>query len=314
MNPGQTSLTIPSLSGSWVRGSVRDRAPLVLAILAAASIGSLVFAAATSAPVASRIEVAQHLVIEAIISSTARMGLQLGTVNVSGRVFTTPRDIFNALEVPVGAPLLTLDPEQARQRLEALPWVKHAVVERVLPYGVRIDLIERTPIALWQTRGGDFHLVDADGVVIDDHVGQFSTLPVVVGAGAPEAASDLLAMLNAQPELAPRITAAVRFGQRRWDLWFDGYGVQDDSNSETPVPTGIQVRLPEQGAELALARLAQLDREQGILQRDVAVIDLRQQDRLVIRRTFAPDTPANPNGPRTKPWPGLPLTGPAQDA
>jgi cell division protein FtsQ len=318
MTPTQSSLTLPSLSGSWVRGGVRDHAPLVLAILAAVSIGSLVVAVATSAPVANRVEVAQHLASETFISTSANIGLRLDEIAVSGRDFTRPRDILNALDVPQGGPLLALDPEQARKNLEALPWVKHAMVERRLPNGVRIDLVERTPIALWQTRDGLYHLVDADGVVIDDRVGAYQNLPVVVGAGAPEAASDLLAMLNGLPELAPRITAAVRFGQRRWDLWLDGYGAQSESDGDPSSPdqasTGIQVRLPEQGAELALARLAQLDREQGLLQRDIAVIDLRQQDRLIIRRTLAPRAPTDPAAPQSKPWQGLPLGGPAQDA
>jgi cell division protein FtsQ len=303
---------MPSMSGSWVRNGVRDRAPLILAVLAAVSIGSLVFAAATSAPVANRVDVAQRLAIQAFTETTGEMGLRLTDVAVAGRSHTSARDILNALGIPRGAPLLALDPEQARQTLEALPWVKSASVERVLPNGVRINLIERTPIALWQTRSQDFHLVDADGVVIDDVVDGFRGLPVVVGAGAPEAASDLLAMLNAQPELAQRVTAAVRFGQRRWDLWIDGYGVQDDENSGLPV--GVQVRLPEQGAELALARLAQLESEHGILERDIAVIDLRQTDRLTVRKTLAPEVPAGSPEPRTKPWPGLPLGGPSQDA
>jgi cell division protein FtsQ len=303
---------MPSMSGSWVRNGVRDRAPLILAVLAAVSIGSLVFAAATSAPVANRVDVAQRLATQAFTETTGEMGLRLTDVAVAGRSHTSARDILNALGIPRGAPLLALDPEQARQALEALPWVKSASVERVLPNGVRINLVERTPIALWQTRSQGFLLVDADGVVIDDVVDDFRTLPVVVGAGAPEAASDLLAMLNAQPELAQRVTAAVRFGQRRWDLWIDGYGVQDDDNSTMPV--GVQVRLPEQGAELALARLAQLESEHGILERDIAVIDLRQTDRLTLRKTLAPEVPTGPSEPRTKPWPGLPLGGPSQDA
>lgn len=312
MTSAQGSLTMPSVSGSWVRNGVRDRAPLILALLAAASIGSLVFAAATSAPVANRVEVAQRLASQAFIEASGEMGLRLTDIAVAGRSHTSARDILNALGVPRGAPLLALDPEQARLELEALPWVKSVSVERVLPNGVRINLVERTPIALWQTRSQDFHLVDADGVVIDDAVGRFANLPVVVGAGAPDAASDLLAMLNAQPDLAKRVTAAVRFGQRRWDLWLDGYGVQGDEESTQSL--GVQVRLPEQGAELALARLAQLESEHGILERDLAVIDLRQPDRLIIRKTLAPEMPQGPSEPRTKPWPGLPLGGPAQDA
>ena len=48
---------------------------------------------------------------------------------------------------------------------------------------------------------------------------------------------------------------------------------------------GIDVRLPEQGATDALARLIKLEREQSILEKDVIAIDLRMPDRVVVRLT-----------------------------
>ncbi len=51
------------------------------------------------------------------------------------------------------------------------------------------------------------------------------------------------------------------------------------------VDNGIDVRLPEQGASAALARLARLEREHKLLDRDVIAIDLRMADRVVVRLT-----------------------------
>ena len=65
-----------------------------------------------------------------------------------------------------------------------------------------------------------------------------------------------------------RVTAAVRVGGRRWNLRLDD---------------GIDVRLPEIGAAQAWAQLARFERRHGVLQRDVATIDLRLPDRLVVR-------------------------------
>jgi cell division protein FtsQ len=48
---------------------------------------------------------------------------------------------------------------------------------------------------------------------------------------------------------------------------------------------GMDVRLPEQGAADALARLVKLEREQKILEKDVLAIDLRMADRVVVRLT-----------------------------
>ncbi len=77
-------------------------------------------------------------------------------------------------------------------------------------------------------------------------------------------------MLNGEPELRTRVSTAVRVGGRRWNLSLDG---------------GIDVRLPEQDPGAAWAELARAQREHGVLGRDVAIIDLRLPDRLVVRTT-----------------------------
>jgi cell division protein FtsQ len=77
-------------------------------------------------------------------------------------------------------------------------------------------------------------------------------------------------MLNNEPELRTRVSTAVRVHDRRWNLRLD------DS---------IDVRLPEQNAAAAWAELARAQRDHGVLGRDVAVIDLRLPDRLVVRTT-----------------------------
>ncbi|MCB1451728.1 MAG: cell division protein FtsQ, partial [Nitratireductor sp.] len=48
---------------------------------------------------------------------------------------------------------------------------------------------------------------------------------------------------------------------------------------------GINVLLPETGAEQQLAALASMQREEGVFDRAIEVIDLRFNDRVVIRLT-----------------------------
>ena len=46
---------------------------------------------------------------------------------------------------------------------------------------------------------------------------------------------------------------------------------------------GVDVRLPEEGAEQALDTLVKLDHDKKILTRDIAAIDLRLPDRVTVR-------------------------------
>lgn len=209
-------------------------------------------------------------VTAAVHARTAQAGLSVQQVFVEGRERTQREAILAALEAERGTPMLSIDPAAARERLKALPWVGEAVVERHMPAHLYVRLSERQPMAIWQYRGR--HLViDTRGAAIEgiDPV-EHATLPLVVGEDAPEHTAGLLGVLRSQPGLAERVKAAVRVGNRRWNIQLDN---------------GVEVQLPEEGMATAWAQLARLEARHALLQRDVHVIDLRLPDRLVVRTT-----------------------------
>jgi len=53
-------------------------------------------------------------------------------------------------------------------RLERLPWVRTAVVSRVLPDGIRVRIVERVPRAVVRTASGRFRWVDDDAVLLGE--------------------------------------------------------------------------------------------------------------------------------------------------
>lgn len=57
------------------------------------------------------------------------------------------------------------DLQKIRQQIEDTPFVKTATVSRILPDGIRVNIIERKPTAIARIDGGDFW-VDDDGVVL----------------------------------------------------------------------------------------------------------------------------------------------------
>lgn len=207
-----------------------------------------------------------------IVSASAKAGLAVQSLEVEGRNRTTGAAILRALNVTRGDPILALDMQAAREAVESLPWVKEAVVSRRLPGTLHVDIVERHPIALWQRAPGDFVLTDGTGSPIPvDDVAQWGHLPVIVGEGAPETASDLFRLLNTEPAMAARVKAATRLGDRRWNVLLDDF------------EAGVTVKLPEHGAEAAWNRLATMERTQGILRNDLAAIDLRMADRMIVQ-------------------------------
>lgn len=207
-------------------------------------------------------------VVQSAVNASARMGFVVHDVFVVGRTETPKKTLLDALAVARGAPILAVDLEAARQRVQALPWVKQASVRRVLPDKLVVEIVERRPLALWQ-HDKKFALIDDEGqVILRDDVGPFSELMVVVGEDAPANATALVRMLASEPDLLPRVKAAVRVGGRRWNLH---------------LADGIDVKLPELDPEKAWRRLAEHQRQHRLLDKPVRVIDLRLDGKLVVR-------------------------------
>ena len=194
--------------------------------------------------------------------------LTVESVQVEGRQRADKLAILAALGVSRGTPILSIDLDGAKARLETVPWVRNASIERLLPDTLYVRLTERAPLALWQHQG-KFDLVDQEGnIIADADIREYPFLPQVVGNGAPAATPDLLKALAGEPALQAHVTASVRVGGRRWDIHLDN---------------GIVVSLPESNAANAWRRLAALDRSDRLLERSVQIIDMRLPDRVVLR-------------------------------
>lgn len=203
------------------------------------------------------------------ISVAAKLGFKVDEILVVGRSQTTREQLLKAVGIKRGAPILAFNLTMAKARVEKLPWVKTATVERLLPDTVLLRIEERKPLAIWQN-DGRFSLIDFTGeVILRSGLEQFQDLMLVVGKGAPEHAADLLVALKERPELLTYVTSAVRVGERRWDLRMAG---------------NINVRLPESDYATAWRRLAEYEKNHKVLERGVEVLDLRQPDRLIVRK------------------------------
>ena len=208
--------------------------------------------------------------LDSVVQATGQAGFRLTDISVTGRERTNTDDILWALGAKSDSPILAVDLREAKARLESLPSVNQALVERRLPGRLHIVLVERIPFAVWQ-HDGAFHLVDDKGHVIPGSIEGYQTLPLVVGDGAPAAAPELFAALTHEPLIAPRVKAAIRVGDRRWNLRLDD-----------PVK-GLEARLPETEMASALHQLTDLEGKRGLTERHITMVDLRQADRMVVR-------------------------------
>lgn len=76
--------------------------------------------------------------------------------------------------------VLSVPLDERRSEVEQMPWVESAIVQRILPNRIRIDVTERTPIAFLKI-GNELALVDAQGVFLDRPEGEDLHFPIVTG-------------------------------------------------------------------------------------------------------------------------------------
>jgi cell division protein FtsQ len=174
-----------------------------------------------------------------------------------------------------------VDVSRIRERLLAFGWVKDARVSRRLPDTLVIDIVERTPSALWQDKQ-QLALIDNEGVVLDRvPVDKMPDLPLVIGPGANTRAGQLKTILGTVPALQAQLASATWVSGRRWDLSFQ---------------SGETVALPESetAAKEALARFAKMDRSAGLLGRGLVRFDLRLPGKMIVRLPRSPGEPIMP--------------------
>lgn len=204
--------------------------------------------------------------IEGIDRLAQLAGFGLSEIRLTGHKQTDDRDVFEALRLANVQSLFGFDARSARERIEQLPWVRTATIQRSFPDAVSVTIVERTPFAVWQTSGRRV-LIDDSGRVLGVAPLMETNLPVVAGDGAAQFAGALVALLGEHANLRNRVTAAHRIEGRRWSLTLDG---------------GLVVHLPAEGEEDALWRLTMSRPGGALLDRGLAVVDLRHPGHVVI--------------------------------
>jgi cell division protein FtsQ len=173
---------------------------------------------------------------------------------------------------------------ERRKELEAIPWIQQATVMRLLPDQIRVDVVERKPVAFTR-HGQQIGLVDANGVLLEMGAATMAahhySFPVVTGIDP----GDKPTSRSARMALYGRL-------MRELDANSQHYSEQV-SEIDLTDPEDARVLMPEQGADI-LAHLGEdhfLERYQRYKQHiaewrqqypKLAAVDLRYEHQVVL--------------------------------
>jgi cell division protein FtsQ len=201
-------------------------------------------------------------------NAAGNMGFKLAKVNFEGEKYVGQEDLAMKLGLGKDTPILALDLNRLREEVMKDNWVKDATIKRILPSEIKISITERKPLAIWKYEN-QYYVIDDEGnqlTSVDSP--DVLTLPLVVGEGANSKVKELFGVLQTEKDMFDQVQAAIRMGNRRWNIVFFN---------------GIEVLMPESDTDEAWHKLASLNKQKNILERAIKSIDMRLPDRVYIR-------------------------------
>lgn len=202
--------------------------------------------------------------------AVGRAGFQVRKVEVVGADRIDRLKVYDIALAQKDRSMAAVDLEGVRHDLMQYGWIKDARVSRRLPDTLVVDIVERSPAAIWQN-AGRLSLIDEKGVVLEPvSVATMPDLPLVIGPSANRRAQDLDRLLAEASSLKELLAGATWIGNRRWDLRFR-------SGETLSLPEG------ETEAKRALAKFAHMDGANRLLGRGILRFDMRDPSRFVLR-------------------------------
>ena len=149
-------------------------------------------------------------------------------------------------------------------RITDIPWIKRAIVKKILPNIIKIEAEETKPIAVYQHDAKSI-LIDSDGKFIEEVSTKPTGLPLVSGANANKSAHKILNEIAKFRDVSDKLDAISYIRERRWNITI----------------AGVKVKLPEENVTNALNTLDVLIKNNKLNKNEVRSVDLRLPGQII---------------------------------
>lgn len=115
-----------------------------------------------------------------LLYSPSMLLLKPEQIELTGNKVVTREAVLRPFALDRNRSVLQIPLDARRSQLEQIPWVESATIHRILPNRIRVELVERTPVA-FARNGNEVELIDPHGVILDRPQGADFQFPVVTG-------------------------------------------------------------------------------------------------------------------------------------
>jgi cell division protein FtsQ len=164
-----------------------------------------------------------------------------GNIEATGLTEVSRAEMLPVFGEDIGRNIFFVPLAERRKQLEQISWVERATVMRLLPDRIRIDVVERQPVA-FARQGQHFGLVDANGVLLTMPAAAMAerhySFPVVTGINA----NDQAVVRKARMAVYMRLLAELDADNRKLSAQISEIDLTDAADA--------RVLMPEQGADI----------------------------------------------------------------
>ena len=162
-------------------------------------------------------------------------------IQAAGLTEVTRAQLLPVFGEDIGRNIFFVPLNERRKELEAIPWIQRATVMRLLPDEIRVDVVERKPVAFTR-HGQQIGLVDANGVLLDMPPAAMAehhySFPVITG-------------IDPGDRPAARQARMAVYGRLMSELDANGQHYSDQiSEIDLTDPEDARVLMPEPGADI----------------------------------------------------------------
>ena len=194
-------------------------------------------------------------------------GFIIKNIEISGLNHLNKNDIIKIVSAYYDINIFNVNINNIHREIKKNTWIKKASVQIIYPNTIKILVIEKKPIAIWQNRYGNSLITKSGDIIFEKNLEKFkNNLPIIIGQNAHKNVHSILNILSSKRNFIKNIWSLTFVNERRWDLHFN---------------QGLTIRLPSKNVENAWQKVLYLHKKFNILSLYLTEIDLRNSNQIL---------------------------------
>ena len=194
-------------------------------------------------------------------------GFVIKNIEITGSNHLNKNDILEIISSYNKTNIFGINFQDIHKKINNNTWVKKGLIKIIYPDTIKVNLIEKEPVAIWQDKFGNKLISKSGDFILEKKLNYFKNyLPIVIGKNAYKNIGPIFKILNLNKDFAKNIWSLTFINERRWDVHFK---------------QGLTIRLPSRNMKEAWEKVLTLNHNFKILKIGLTEIDLRNTNKIL---------------------------------